>query len=169
MQVARNITPIGMDSATCVNVDGSYGVVYIAANQIITCATCRYGKSTCKHVQHLTSHVTDFEKDVPLTLQPFAQQLSQKSVPLTKYIPSLSCISKEKIPFDLPCHLSEVLRMPIKERFCLSDNNIAQLVPPNTNTCSKCSQSLWSSEPLSTCTAVFYNLKVGHLICRTLC
>ena len=22
--------------------------------------------------------------------------------------------------------------MPIKERFCISDNNIAQLVPPNT-------------------------------------
>ena len=144
LQVTQTITLIGSEKSVCVNVDESYGVVYIAANQAITCVTCRFGKTNCMHVQHLYELINTVESDVPEALQHFAHLLSQTLVPPMKHYPVLSCVSKEKVPFDVPSHLSAVLRMPTEERFSVL-NNVAQLVPQNTSiACSKCSQVSWS-------------------------
>lgn len=117
LQVTHTITLIGSDRL-CVNCNDCYGVVYIAPNLRITCATCRYGKTNCPHVQHLTDVCTRSELDVPEELQQYARLLSQSLTPsMTKQYSDNRCLSKSKIPFDLPTDLSAVLHLPFSERF----------------------------------------------------
>ena len=134
---------VGGDNSACINADGSYGVVCIVGNRRIACATCRFGKSECVHVQHLSKLITAVNLELPQALQQFRSLLSNKMVP-TKQYPHLSCISKCQIPFNLPNHLSAVLRMSVAERYSMC-NGVAQLLPQSLSAvCIKCSQVSWS-------------------------
>ena len=130
---------IGRDNSACINADGSYGVVCIVSNRRIACATCRFGKSDCVHVQHLSKLITTVNLELPRALQQFCSLLSNEMVPIKQY-PHLSCISKCRIP-------SAVLRMSVAERYSIC-NGVAQLVPQSLSiACLKCSQIAWS-DPL---------------------
>lgn len=101
-QVSEKITLISSECA-CVNAYGSYGVVHISTNQQITCATCRYAKANCEHVQYLLEFVKTTESDIPDGLKLFTQAISFNRVPrVKKYGPNLTCLSNMKIPFILP-------------------------------------------------------------------
>jgi len=95
-QVTQSVTMIGSDSSLCINAEGCYGVVYIATNQKITCATCRFGRTNCIHVQHLSEMISTAMVDLPDVLQEFSTLLSHsiKIEPPVKQYPDLSCVSK---------------------------------------------------------------------------
>ena len=131
---------IGNENSVFISANGSYGVVYIANNGNITCATCRFG---CVHVQTLTKLISTVNLELPHALQQFYSLLTNKIVPGKQY-PDLTCVSKCKIPFDLPINLSAVLRMSTAERYRMY-NNVAQLVPQSLSiACTKCSQISWN-------------------------
>ena len=137
----------------CIKAGGAYGVVYISTNRVISCATCRFAKTSCVHVEHLLGFITTTESDLPEGLKMFHQVMSADCAPtLQQHYPDLSCLSSVKIPFVLPTELSVVLTQPIMQRFNISED-MAQLVPETSLPCSKCSQRSWT-EP--------------HFMCRTL-
>ena len=110
----QNISIIGSEKSLCINSDGCYGVLYVGSNKRVICATCRFGKTNCVHVKHLCDICNESKSDLSETLQQYAQLLSViPSVSSQKY-PDYSCLSKQSIPFELPCHLSSVLRCQLK-------------------------------------------------------
>lgn len=151
------ITHIGVADSVCVYAEGSYGIVYISSSLDITCATCRFGKTSCKHIKHLSSVITDeqMQPELPDSLQTFSSVLKQ-SVNLTRlnlvtakhgnprY--TIPCISTKQIPFTIPSHLSVVLTLQsLSERFNISDN-VASLIPEDTSSpCQHCAQASWDS------------------------
>ena len=137
-----DIVPVGSCGDVCVKAD-SFGVVHISASGIITCATCRYGKTSCLHVHKLTQVLSDFpSEEIPLVLLPYVHALnSDKVTPKIKYS-TLSCVSNQKTPFHLTQSMCEIIAQPISERFNFVDGN-ALLHPNNSSTCSSCGLSNW--------------------------
>lgn len=125
------------------NCDGHYGVLYVAPSQKVTCATCRFGKVHCVHIQYLSDLCANTDIDLPEVLKEYAQLLSQIRSPCKKQYSDYSCISKERIPFEITSNMCAALCMPNAERFNMS-NNVAQLIPKCTCTvCSHCNQIYW--------------------------
>ena len=97
------------------------------------------------------------ESDLPDGLKMFSQAISSSCVPRVMHrYPDLTCLSQLKIPFILPTELSAMLTTPVVKRIdaAFSDlQNVAQLVPDASTTCSKCFQVSWS-EPHFFCSAL---------------
>ena len=141
--MTETITVIGSDNSLCINSDGSYGVLYIAHDQKITCATCRFGKTNCVHVQYLSEFCIKTESELPGALQVYVQLLSHTPATSLERYSDYACLSRAKIPFELPNEMSITLRMPIRERFNMV-NDVAELVPCNVSViCNQCHQSSW--------------------------
>lgn len=118
-------------------------MLYIANQKKITCATCRYGKTNCVHVQHLSEFCTKTWSELPGPLQEYAQLLSHVATTCIEQYPDHTCLSRENIPFELSTEMSTELRLPVKERFNMV-TDIAELVPCNVSaTCGLCQQSCW--------------------------
>ncbi len=114
-------------------------MIYISASSVITCATCKYSKTSCKHVVGLNMFLRDSDEDLPSVLLPFSHVSNQeKKGPKHNF----SCVSSETIPFDLPSDLSRVLLMEFCNRFNIQ-NGIAHLVPDRTSACSRCQSINW--------------------------
>ena len=136
--------------------DGVYGVLFIANSEKITCATCRYGKTSCVHVKHLASFCRNFETELPDVLLQYNNllqlQLTAPHLILKKHYPDYSCFSKKKIPFQLSNEMSKVLQMPVNKRFNIitSDDDDAMeyaMLLPNTVSCGQCNNMSWG-EPI---------------------
>ena len=56
LQVRDEIVPAGPDNALCVQVRESFGVVCLSDGGI-RCVTCKYGTSSCKHVNCVVQSV----------------------------------------------------------------------------------------------------------------
>ena len=115
---------------------------------IITCATCRYGKTTCQHVNKLI-HILNDSEDLPQVLLPYAEvynQLNKKTLTCKKECPILTCLSTKKTPFHLPPNLSTILSQSVNERFNVTDG-IALLYPDDSEICVCCGQSNWMRDP----------------------
>ena len=161
-QVTQTVTTIGSENSLCINANGCYGVLYIATNQKITCATCRFGRSNCMHVQHLSKAITTLSLDLPDALKQFSTQLLHtiKIKPPMKQYPDLSCVSQKVIPFDLPTQLSAVFHMSLQERYSIS-NSVAQLVPQSLSTaCMKCNEINWSDPYLEQSAVIITNIQL---------
>ena len=152
----NSVVQVGNYGALCLKVEDTFGVVYISSlNNSITCATCKFSKYTCKHVVGLHQLLnTEDEMDSPKALLPFINAYNQdkscRHVQLGP--PSLSCISKKKIPFDLPSNLCSVLLMSSCSRFNIVDGT-ALLVPEYTAICNKCNMTNWNTDPILSTTA----------------
>lgn len=143
---------IGSKNSLCINSDGCYGVLYIAHNRKISCATCRFGKTNCVHIQYLSDFCAKAESELPEVLQEYTQLLSQTVAPSLKQYPDYSCLSRAKIPFELSSEMSTILQMPIRERFNIF-TNVAELVPCSTSVlCNQCHQTSWG-DPYLYCDA----------------
>ena len=117
--------------------------MYIAHDQKITCATCRFGKTNCVHVQYLSEFCIKTESELPGALQVYVQLLSHTPATSLERYSDYACLSRAKIPFELPNEMSITLRMPIRERFNMV-NDVAELVPCNVSViCNQCHQSSW--------------------------
>ena len=106
--MGSGVVPIGADVAVCIREPskGTFGVVYIERN--ITCATCKYGSTSCKHVAHLSDIINEIQpEDLPDYLLPFA---NFTSAPLSSTPVQLKCMSTVPISFDLPQHLKDVIK-----------------------------------------------------------
>lgn len=113
-------------------------MLYIAHNRKISCATCRFGKTDCVHVQHLSEFCTKNKSELPGALQEYAQLLSHTFATSLEQYPDYSCLSKANIPFELSSEMSTTLQMPIRERFNML-TDVAELVPCNVSAiCSHC-------------------------------
>lgn len=139
----KTITIVG--SEVCVNCDGSYGVIYIAHNLAVTCATCRFSKTNCKHIQHFKDICANPDFELPDTLQQYLKLLLNALPPSMTQYQHQACISNSPIPFDLPINLSAVIQLPYEIRFTMS-NGVAKLVPPYGSVCSICGQA-FMTEP----------------------
>lgn len=140
----QNISIIGSERSLFINSDGCLGVVCVGTNQRITCATCRFGKTDCVHVKHLSDICNDSKLDLPETLQEYAQLLSVTPfISLEKY-PDYSCLSKQNIPFDVTLDMSTILKMPVGVRFNMT-SSVHELVPRTTSVaCPQCQECSWS-------------------------
>ena len=88
-------------------------MVYIAHNLAVTCATCRFSKTNCKHIHHLKDIFANPDFELPDMLQQYAKLLLNVLPPtIMKQHQNHSCISNSPIPFDLPINLSAVIRLP---------------------------------------------------------
>lgn len=100
-----------------------------------------FPQSTCNWNYHMHYKFT------PCSLIRWSQGSNTQTSLLTHKMvqyPDLTCVSKCKIPFDLPINLSAVLRMSTAERYRMC-NNVAQLVPQSLSiACTKCSQISWN-------------------------
>ena len=150
IQVTDSIVQVGNCGAICLKVEDTFGVVYISGSTIITCATCRYSKTSCKHIISLfqiLSNVTDHE-DIPKALLPIFQvycQHNEDKILPRQSAPSLSCMSKDKILFDLTTTLSSILLMPSSSRFNIVDG-LSMLIPETTAVCNRCGLINWSED-----------------------
>ena len=147
LQVQDGIVPVGPDNAICVQVSESFGVVCLVDGDI-RCVTCKYGTSSCKHVNYVVQSVEN-SMELISSLTPYAEFLALKSEVATKKTKPATptCMSRSPIPFDLPSHLKEVLKQDTSERFNLQ-SGVAHLMPhaSSASTCPKCEIGTWSSE-----------------------
>lgn len=147
LQVQDGIVPVGPDNALCVQVRESFGVVCLFDGGI-RCVTCKYGTSSCKHVNCVVQSVEN-STELISALTPYAEILAVKSEMATKKTKPATptCMSRSPIPFELPSHLKEVLKQDTSERFNLQ-SGVAHLMPhaSSTATCPKCETGTWSSE-----------------------
>ena len=120
-------------------------MVYIAHNLAVTCATCRFSKTNCKHIHHLKDIFANPDFELPDMLQQYAKLILNVLPPtIMKQHQNHSCISNSPIPFDLPINLSAVIRLPHEVRFSMC-NGVAELVPPcGSEVCSICCRTSWS-------------------------
>lgn len=155
LKVIDSVVQVGNCGDMCLSAD-TFGVVYISASTIITCATCRYGKTSCQHVRKLFQILSDSE-DLPQVLLPYAHVhnlISKNSFTPKKNYPILKCISTQKTPFHLPLNLSAILSKPTSERFSFTDG-IALLHPDNSVVCKYCGLSNWMED-----SDLFINAKI---------
>ena len=139
------------------NFPPSYGVIYIAENKILKCATCRFGSSTCEHVAYLKSMLENIESLPSLhnllsyfvSNLKFSVSINEKSVVAPSlYKLSPSCLSLKPLPFSNDAHQHEILGLPYQERFNICDGT--SLLKPDLLSlpCVKCGNLNWSKEDL---------------------
>ena len=121
----------------------------------ITCATCRYGKSNCTHVQHVISTITNDPDDIPESLFRLASCMKheQRKNPAATP-PTLQ--SWKKISFSVPQHLAAIMQQPIKERFHV-DNGVCHLREDDNTPCSKCGNISWNDNEITDTTVITQN------------
>ncbi len=141
------------NNSLCINANGIYGVLFISQSERITCATCRYNKTSCTHFQHLVDFLESSKSDLPKILQEYAQLLLP--LPTTSFshkrYPDYSCFSHETIPFVLSSEISKMLQMNVRERFNIV-NDVAELFPfcNVQQPCRQCNQRCWDNNPTFT-------------------
>ena len=125
LHITTDIVKVGNEGSVCVRVGDNFGVVICGQDFDITCATCRYGKSNCTHVQHVISTITNDPDDIPESLFRLASCMKheQRKNPAATP-PTLQ--SWKKISFSVPQHLAAIMHQPIKERFHV-DNGVCHL------------------------------------------
>lgn len=161
IKFADSIVEVGSCDDVCLKADTT-GVVFISTSGIITCATCRYGKSSCQHVQKLYLILTehDDEDTIPEVLLPYASAYNRlqghNKIALKKKYPILKCISTKKTPFDLPPHLHSILSKQSSERFNIIDG-VALLHPDYSSVCCGCGRSNWIEDVPSSAIIVTSN------------
>lgn len=141
-----NFNKVGVEGAVCVkSPDGSFGVV-LPTNTGIVCATCKYGKSTCHHVQRVLSGIScSDEEDIPHVLLPFLPARNKNPKKQMEILPS--CISKQRISFKIMPSLAAIMKQPVEQRLNIQ-NSVCHLKPTSDNTaCSKCGCCNWSDLP----------------------
>ena len=128
------------------------GIMEYCTLRKIACATCRYGKTECVHVQHLSEFCSKTWSELPEPLQEYVQLLSRTFTTSLEQYPDHSCLSRAKIRFEFSSEMSTILRMPIRERFNML-TCVAELVPCNVSAiCGHCQQSAWG-DPYIHCDA----------------
>ena len=132
----EHVVQVGSCGDVCLKAD-TFGVIYISPSSVITCASCRYGKTTCQHVRKLTQLLKT--EDIPSILSPFLdlpchleENASQKKYPV------LTCLSSRKIPFR-PTHDTTA---DVVTRFHMT-GNVALLFPDECGICKYCGHSNW--------------------------
>lgn len=152
------VMPIGGDGAVCVKAD-DYGVVFITESRNIHCATCRYGKSDCKHIRKL-KHIIDSMMSEETIGIPELEQIQEilygyKTRKSSAHY--LACLSSEPIPFEpLPESLSLKLQpQTLKQRLNITEG--VCYLAPQWKPCPLCQLENWSEEELSDCLVVLSN------------
>lgn len=155
-----SIVEVGSCGDVCLKADTT-AVVFMSTNAVITCATCRYGKTTCQHVQKLYQILNDHDNDdtTPEVLLPYADAYNrlqtETHTPKKKY-PILKYISTEKTPFDLPPHLCSIISKQSSARFNVVDG-VALLHPHLSLVCCGCGLSNWIKDVATSAKIVTLN------------
>ena len=157
MKFTDSIVEVGSCGDVCLKAD-TVGVVYMSTNAVITCATCRYGKTACQHVQKLHQILKNHDDDAttPVVLLPYADAYSRIQNCTPKKYPILKCISTKKTPFDLPPHLCSILSKESSERFNII-NGVALLHPDHSLVCCGCGLSNWIEDAAASAKIVTLN------------
>ena len=143
VQVMDSLVQVGSCGDICVQAD-SFGVVHLSASKIITCATCRYGKTSCLHVHKLTQVLSKFAtEEVPLILLPYTHALNSDAITPKKKYSTLTCVSTQKTPFHLPQGMCAIIAKTISERFNFADGTALLHPDNNSSACSSCGLSNW--------------------------
>ena len=102
----------------CVNCDASYGVVFIAQNGDVTCATCQFSKTNCKHIHCLKEVCSNPDLELSDIMLQY-KELLMNTLPhsVMKQSTYQPCLSYLPIPFDIPINLATILKLPENERF----------------------------------------------------
>ena len=119
--------------------EGSTGVVSYDQKSI-SCATCRYGTTSCKHVNRVLDLIQ--EQPPPIALKNWVMPEAQSE----KQSQHISCKSRAPIPFQYLPSQQEILRQPVNVRLNVQ-NGIAHLCPWSRSSCSICGGEIWS-DPL---------------------
>lgn len=125
--------------AVCICVEGSTGVVCYDQKSI-SCATCRYGTTSCKHVNRVLDLIQ--EQPPPIALKNWVMS----EVESVKQSQHIFCKSRAPIPFMYLPSQQEILRQPMVVRLNIQ-NGIAHLCPWSSSRCSICGGENWS-DPL---------------------
>ena len=148
LQLEDGIIPFGSEMAVCVlckhNCVDRLGVVCL--DRLIHCVTCKYGTSSCQHVEYLLKSAAEcLPEELSPHLQPFAD-FAKASTPYSKPTTKekTGCASTLQIPFELPQTMKIVLKQDPSTRFCVS-GDVAHL-PPNalSSSCQLCGAMSWS-------------------------
>ena len=137
---------VGVEGAVCVKcAEGNFGVV-LPMNTGIVCTTCKYGKSSCDHVQKVLSIIdSSDEDDIPHLLLPFV--LAKNGTPQKHMKNPPSCISRKKISFQISLSLAVVMQQPLKQRLNIQDS-LCHLKESSIHTeCPKCGCCNWRDVP----------------------
>ena len=122
----------------CIRTDSGYGVVVsVSDSQKILCTTCKHKKHHCDHVKFVEEMASSIpDADMPDAISEFLHLLhhSSRRKPKKEWC---SCVSSSKIPFVLTPSLSEVLNLPTRIRFDVTEN-VANLTPDLPTNCSGC-------------------------------
>ena len=160
MKFTDSIVQVGSCGDVCLKAE-TIGVVFLSSGTIITCATCRYGKTTCQHVKNLEQILNDHVNGdtTPEILLPYVDayhRLRTETPIQKKKYPTLKCISTEKTPFDLPPHLSSILSKQRSARFNIVDG-VALLHPHLSLVCPGCGLSNWIKDVATSAKIVTLN------------
>ena len=150
MQSPQSVVPVGMTkSAVCVNAEENYGVVEVHRGSVM-CTTCKYGRSSCQHVSHLTAMISDLcAEELPSYLENFRRHLAPLDNPSTTTQSQIaSCVSTKKIPFNLPTHMLSIVKESATSRYSLDNLGVAHLAPlvESNVACSECGGCSWSED-----------------------
>ena len=137
--IIQAVASFGQPPVVCIRTESGYGVVSVSDSHKILCATCKHKKHHCNHVKfveemHMASSIPD--ADMPDAISEFLYLLHQSSIRKPKK-EWCSCVSSSKIPFVLTSSLSEVLNLPTKIRFNVTEN-VAILTADLSTNCSGC-------------------------------
>ena len=136
------IASVGFD--VFVDTGNSFGVVYM--DKTLSCATCKYGNTTCEHVTYLQGTIAEMSpEEIPSILIPFTNVCQSPQITASR---RLTCVSQAKIPLELPEDLMAIFKMSLLKRFNL-ENDMACLAPPKVSSvsCPICySASCWSDQ-----------------------
>ena len=131
LQTANQLTVFSHRTAVCISVDGSYGVVSYNPKSI-ACASCQYGASKCKHVDHVRDLLQ--AESPPTCLKHWVLSALPKHEPLP-------CSSKSSAPIPWQSN-PETLKTKHDTRFNII-NEVAYLIPDSHSNCSKCGNKSW--------------------------
>ena len=129
-------------TAVCVSTGPAHnkvGVIALSSGKAF-CATCRYGRTSCEHVEALAQVAyNDIEKDSILYqfLHAFQMQPGEKKD--TPPIPIMTCLSKAVIPFIPSIEQQHIMKQPSSIRFGIrGEDGRSILVPCIPEVCSEC-------------------------------
>lgn len=136
------IGSIGLSGSVCVRAENSFGVIGISESRHMQCNTCRYQKTSCKHINVIEAALKLPSDQMPECLEPIVNMIefatsSKYTVRNTE--DQYNCVSYKPISFQVTAELSEVLKEPYAKRFNVQDG-IANLIPRCV--CSDCGQFL---------------------------
>ena len=126
--------------AICLCVEGSTGVVCYDQKSVF-CATCRYGASTCKHVNRTLDLIQ--EQPPPVTLQHWTMSASNGS----RHSMHMSCKSTASIPYQYSQSQQDILKQMMHVRLN-TKNGVAHLYSQSQHNCPICEAENWSDPQL---------------------